>query len=280
MNPQAPHSDDPLGSRMSLALEVARLGGEVTLKYFGHQGLAVDRKRDDSPVTVADREAEQAIRKSIAEHFPDDAIVGEEFGTTSGSSGYTWVLDPIDGTKSFIHGVPLYTTLVAVMTTPEGQPELGVPEIGVIRAPALGEEISARVGEGAWYRSGSNAPVRAQIGSTPTLAEGLLLTSEVATFERHRDPPAMQVFLDLQKKCRLVRTWGDAYGYMMVATGRADVMIDPEMSLWDAAALQPIIEEAGGRFCDWEGTRTVHSGEAIAGSSPLVEEVLSVTRGW
>jgi histidinol-phosphatase len=268
-----------LESRLEWAIEIARRGGKSTLQYFRHPQLAVDLKGDSSPVTVADRNAEQLLRDLIHERFPADGIVGEEFGTAHGTSPYTWVLDPIDGTKSFIYGVPLYTTLVAVLSTPDGEPTHGTPEIGVICAPALDELTYARRGEPTWYIAGKKLPVRAQIGKVSRLEDALLLTSEVATFETHRDPPALDVFLDLQKQVRLVRTWGDAYGYMMVALGRGDVMIDASMSLWDAAAIQPIIEGAGGVFCDWKGVATVHSGEAIAASEPLMEQVLGLTRG-
>lgn len=270
---------DELESRLEWARDIARQAGDVTLRYFQSPDLAVDRKGDLSPVTIADRQAEELLRRLIGERFPDDGIVGEEFGTTQGISGYTWVLDPIDGTKSFIHGVPLYTTLVAVMSTPGRDPSQGVPEIGVIHAPALDEQVYARRGGPTWYVCRGGNPTRASVGGTARLDEALLLTSEVATFEKDRQPPALQQFLELQQKSRLVRTWGDAYGYMMVALGRGDVMIDAAMSLWDAAAIQPIIEGAGGAFSDWQGVATVHSGEAIAANRELLPQVLAVTRG-
>jgi fructose-1,6-bisphosphatase/inositol monophosphatase family enzyme len=165
------------------------------------------------------------------------------------------------------------------MSTPSGDPDSGTPEIGVIRAPALQEHVFARRGGPAWYSQDGKQPVAAQVGSTPRLDQGLLLTSEVATFETHRSPPALDVYLELQREAKLARTWGDAYGYLMVATGRADVMIDAAMSLWDAAAIQPIIEGAGGKFTDWQGVATVHSGEAVAANPQLMEQILATTRG-
>ncbi|WP_425398865.1 inositol monophosphatase family protein [Aeoliella sp.] len=266
-------------SRLEWAVEIARQAGDVTLEYFRNPSLLVERKGDDSPVTAADKGAEKLLRERIAERFADDAIVGEEYGQTPGTSGFVWVLDPIDGTKSFIHGVPLYTTLIGVLHTADGNVESGTTQLGVIRAPALDEVIYARRGAGAWHQRGTGEPVRAAVAPDRPLAEGLLVTSEVGSFRKRKSGQGMETYLELDQRARLARTWGDAYGYMMVATGRADVAIDPEMNLWDAAALQPVIEEAGGVFGDWQGTATVHSGEAVAGNATAMREVLEVTRG-
>lgn len=266
-------------SRLDWAIEIARQAGQVTLQFFRNPSLEVERKGDDSPVTAADKGAEKLLRELIAEQFADDTIVGEEFGTTPGTSGFVWVLDPIDGTKSFIHGIPLYTTLIGVLYTDDGRVESGTTQLGVIRAPALDEVIYARRGGGAWHQRGTGEPARATVGAERPLAEGLLLTSEVGSFRKRESGQGMETYLQLDGMARLARTWGDAYGYLMVATGRADVMIDPEMNLWDAAALQPVIEEAGGVFCDWQGEATVHSGEAVAGNALAMREVLEITRG-
>jgi histidinol-phosphatase len=262
-------SRDPLQERLDWAVEIAREAGRLTLEYFRRPNLQVDRKADDSPVTVADRQAEELLRRRIAERFADDGILGEELGLQAGGSGYQWVLDPIDGTKSFIHGVPLYTTLVAVL---EGD----AARVGVIHAPALGETVYAAAGHGCWYTSDGHPavpPRRANVSTVAYLREGLLLTSEIASFAGERQPDA----LDVQRQARLARTWGDGYGYLMVATGRAEVMIDPVMNLWDAAPLQPVIEEAGGRFTDWQGRPTVHSGDAVATNGLVAGEVLALT---
>lgn len=265
-------TNSELDSRWKFAQTVAREAGQVTLRYFQTGGVQVDRKSDDSPVTVADREAEIHLRARIQAEFPDDAILGEEFGELPGTSGYRWILDPIDGTKSFIHGAPLYTTLVGVEHEQRGK-------IGVIYAPATDEMVSAAVGQGAWYTRQNGPPQRAQVSSVETLASGLFLTTEIASFTKHRTSDALQVYLQLQKASRLARTWGDAYGYLMVATGRAEVMVDPAMNLWDAAAIQPILEEAGGTFTDWNGTPTIHAGEGIATNGRVLPEVLAFTRG-
>ncbi|MHC4401334.1 MAG: histidinol-phosphatase [Planctomycetota bacterium] len=254
--------------RLELAVEAAREAGRITLEHFRRRDLVVERKSDDSPVTVADRRAEQHLRARITDAFPEDAVLGEEFPEQPGTSRFRWVLDPIDGTKSFIHGVPLYGTLVAVEHE-------GESIAGVILMPALDEMVYAARGQGAWYVSGEAAPSPASVSDCPRLAEGLFLTSEVASFEsiNRRD-----VFDRLQSAARLTRTWGDCYGYLMVATGRAEVMVDPVLNLWDAAALLPVVEEAGGTFTDWEGRSTAESGQAVATNRRVFDEVLPVVR--
>ena len=266
-------------ARLDWAIEIARQAGEVTLQHFRTSTLQVERKGDDSPVTIADKAAEKLLRERISERFPDDAIIGEEHGQTAGTSGYTWVLDPIDGTKSFIHGIPLYTTLIGILHSETGEVTEGTTEIGLIRAPALDEMVYARRGGGTWHQQGSEAPEQVKVGTTDDLSKALMLTSEVGSFRKRKSGEGMAAYIELDEKVRLARTWGDAYGYMMVATGRADVMFDPEMNLWDAAALQPVIEEAGGTFCDWQGEPTVHSGEAVAANTALMPAVLAVIRG-
>lgn len=267
-----PPTEDRLAPRLELARQIAVSAGQVTLDYFRRANLQVERKADDSPVTVADREAEQHLRKAIEEAFPDDAILGEELGETSGDSGYRWVLDPIDGTKSFIHGVPLYTTLVAVE-----REERGV--VGVIHAPAAGETVYAAEGGGAWHVCGESEPVPARVSQVGGLADALLLTTEVASFRTDRSADAVDAYLRLDAAARLVRTWGDAFGYLLVATGRAEVMLDAALNVWDAAAVQPVLIEAGGSFTDWQGRPTIHGGEGIGTNGRLLEEVLAITRG-
>ena len=255
-------------ARQQLAIEAAREAGWITLEHFRSRDLKVDRKEDDSPVTMADRRAEEHLRHRIAAAFPDDAILGEELPELTGTSGFRWILDPIDGTKSFIHGVPLFSTLVAVESE-------GKPILGVIRVPALDECIYAAAGQGAWYVQGDRPPQPAKVSASRPLAEGLFLTSEVATFDEidRRD-----VYNRLQAAARLSQCWGDAYGYMMVATGRAEVMVDPVVSVWDLAALPPIIEEAGGTFTDWQGRRTINSGQSIATNGLLHDEVMAIVQ--
>ncbi len=254
-----------LNKRLNFAREIADEAGRLTVDYFQSSEVAVDWKPDDSPVTAADRETEQLLRRRIESAFPADGIVGEEFDDRSGTSGYQWILDPIDGTKSFISGVPLYGNLVAVT--------LGERAVlGVMNFPALGECIYASVGQGSWYLRGNDEPQRAHVSNCTKLADATFLTTDVRTFYNLGREGA---YLNLQQAAKLSRTWGDCYGYLLVATGRADVMVDPLLNVWDAAALQPILEEAGGTFTDWKGQPTIHSGEGIATNRRILEEVLN-----
>ena len=204
--------------RLDWARQIALEAGQITLEYFRSPTLGIDWKGDGSPVTVADRTAEQHLRKRIEEKFPSDAILGEEYPEKPGDSGYKWILDPIDGTKPFMHGVPLYTNLVAVLEEASGEPILGV-----INAPASGETIHAAVGGGAWYQNGDDEPYQARVSQVESLSEGLFLTGDVAGFRTDRENDATDVYFTLQDSARISRTWGDAYGYMMVAIGRAEV---------------------------------------------------------
>jgi histidinol phosphatase-like enzyme (inositol monophosphatase family) len=262
-----PHVAD-LKSRLALAVEVAREAGLVTLQFFQRRDLGIELKCDDTPVTAADRQAEQHLRSRIAAAFPTDGILGEEFPEHPGTSGFRWILDPIDGTKSFIHGVPLYSTLVAVEY--EGQ-----SVVGVIRVPALDESVYAGRGLGAWHVQGDQPPQPARVSECPTLDQACFVTSEVLSFDKHHRRKAYD---ELQEKARLTRTWGDGYGYLMVATGRADFMVDPIMALWDAACLPPILEEAGGTFTDWKGNRVYQACEGIATNGLLLADVLRVVQ--
>ncbi|HEX4145306.1 MAG TPA: histidinol-phosphatase [Pirellulales bacterium] len=267
--PNVACAPEELTARLELALAAAHEAGRLTLDYFARADLAVELKADDSPVTIADRQAEELLRARVSAKFPDDAILGEEFPERPGTSGFRWILDPIDGTKSFIHGVPLYGTLVAVEFQRRGV-------VGVIAIPALDEWVYAAVGQGAWHVRGGRPPVRAAVSQTPRLADSLFCTSD----DTHWGGCGRQTVLErLQAAARLSRTWGDCYGYLLVATGRAELMVDPAMSVWDAAALQPVLEEAGGTFTNWRGEPTIHSGEGIATNGKILSEVLSLVGG-
>jgi histidinol phosphatase-like enzyme (inositol monophosphatase family) len=240
----------------------------LTLRYFQTDDLEVEQKKDASPVTIADRQAEQLLRERIAAAFPHDAILGEEFPERPGTSGYRWILDPIDGTRSFVRGVPLYGTMVAVE-----RDQASV--IGVVYLPPLDECFYAATGQGAWHERGVTPPQQARVSSCARLSDALLTASDTRcpTLERQ------EVYNRLQRGVGTSRTWGDCYGYMLVATGRAEVMIDPMMNLWDTAAVAPIVVEAGGTFTDWQGRPTIYGGEAIATNGRVLEEVLKFTRG-
>ena len=256
-------------NRLEYAVEIAREAGNLTLEYFNTPNLVVEQKSDRTPVTVADRGAELLLRERISERFSDDAILGEEFPEKEGCSGFRWILDPIDGTKSFIHGVPIYSTLIGVESK-------GEPVIGVIRLPALGESVWAMRGGGAWHESSRfKSPQKAHVSKRRELREGLFLTSSLTAFDKLEREEA---FREIAQRTLLTRTWGDAYGYYLVATGRAEVMIDPILSLWDAGPLLTILTEAGGRFSDWQGTPTICGEEAVATNGLLHEEIIAITR--
>ena len=236
--------------------------------------MQIDLKRDATPVTIADRESEQLLRRLIGEAFPHDGILGEEFGEQTGTSGFRWILDPIDGTKSFIHGVPLYAVLIGIETLFSRDPQGSAAAtscIGVIYIPPLDEMVFAATGQRAWHVIGDRPKLPARVSTKKVLGEGLFLTSGLSGFHRRG---AWPFFGRLTTTAKLSRTWGDAYGYMLVATGRAEAMVDPEMNVWDAAALLPILQEAGGTFTDWKGNPTIHGGEGIATNGLVLDEVL------
>jgi histidinol-phosphatase len=264
------HHCDPISARLAAALQLVHEAGELTLEYFQQDQLAVDRKADDSPVTQADRNAEQLLRRGIERLFPHDAVIGEEFGEQSGTSGYTWILDPIDGTKSFIGGVPLYSQLIGILAGDESV-------AGVIAVPALQECVFGAIGHGAWWRRRLKPPVPARVSKRGRLAEGIFLTSQVDSFDQRGSAEA---YSRLERMAYVSRTWGDGYGYLLVATGRAEVMVDPIMNVWDAAAIRPVVVEAGGTFTDWQGRPTIRHGEGIATNGLVLEEVLKVTRDF
>lgn len=259
----------PLEQRLKLAVQIATEAGELTLDYF-RTGVTVERKGDDSPVTIADREAEKLLRRRIEETFPDDAILGEEFPEKDGANEFRWILDPIDGTKSFIHGVPLYGTLIGIEMS-------GEASAGVIRIPALDQTVFAAVGSGAWHIDGDSPAQPAKVSSCERLAESLFVTSEVICFD---EVGRREAFDRLQEAARLTRTWGDAYGYFMVATGQAELMVDPYLSAWDAAPMLPVLREAGGTFTDWQGNPTIHGNEAIGTNGAILKEVLAIAREY
>src|SRR5699024_4817248 len=242
------------------AVAIARKGGEHTLTHF-NTAVEVERKSDDSPVTIADRETEEVMREAIAEQFPDHGIIGEEYGRANESSSVQWILDPIDGTKSFIHGVPFYTTLIGVVVDND-------PLVGIVYAPALDELCEAASGKGTGL-NGEECSVRGCSG----LAEATFLSTDVYAAARFNYGEAFDALMD---RTRMHRTWGDAYGHMMIATGRADLMFDPELHIWDAAPLITILREAGGIFCDTSGEETIESGNGFSCSRSLLPEVLEV----
>jgi histidinol phosphatase-like enzyme (inositol monophosphatase family) len=249
-------------SLLEFAVNAAWQAGRLTLGYF-QTGIAAERKADNTPVTLADRQAEQKLRDLITRQWPDHGIIGEELGTQPGSSGLTWILDPIDGTKSFVHGVPLYANLIA-LTDAQG------PLVGVANFPALGEMIYAARGVGCFW---NGRP--AHVSTVSDIKDATLLTSDMVGFAQFGKEEAWQRLLN---STYIQRTWGDAYGYALVATGRAEIMVDPLTEVWDCGPLQVILEEAGGTFTDWQGTPTIYGREAIATNGHLFAEVMRLVR--
>ena len=253
---------DQLQELLDFAVEAAREAGGITLEYF-QTALTPERKPDRTFVTAADRKAEERLRALIRRAHPDHGILGEEFGEERSRSGWTWIIDPLDGTASFVHGVPLFGVLLGLEMD-------GEVVLGVANFPSLGDLVSAGRGMGCFWNGR-----RADVSSVDDLKEALLLYTDGASFEPHGREAA---FRRLVAATRMHRSWGDCYGHILVATGRAEVMLDPVMNVWDCAALLPILQEAGGTFTDWEGRPTIRGGNAISTNRRLFEQVMRIVR--
>ncbi len=259
---------EQLRAYLDFAIETAWQAGQLTLGYF-QTGLRPDFKADESPVTVADREAETLIRSRIEKKYPNHAIIGEEYGgkellEKADGPSHRWIVDPIDGTRSFVRGVPLYAVLIALEI--EGQ-----AQVGVAHFPALGEMIAAAAGLGCWW---NGRP--AWVSNTTRLKDGLAVHYDAAAFEQHGRG---QIWERLKQRAGYRAGWCDAYGYLLVATGRAELMLDPIMDVWDCGPMLPILQEAGGYFGDWQGKPTIYGGEAMATTQTLLPEVLELIKG-
>lgn len=247
---------------LEFCVQTAYEAGRLTLGYFGTEASRPEFKADDTPVTVADREAEKLIRDRIGARYSAHAVVGEEYGTDDGADpDYRWIVDPIDGTKAFVRGVPLYGVLIGLEIG-------GVCEVGAAYFPALDEMVCAASGEGC-YRNGRMA----HVSSTTTLAHGIAAFTDAASFEEHGRAEAWQRLLSTAGTSR---GWSDAYGHALVATGRVDLMLDPIMNPWDCGPFPPILREAGGYFGDWSGNETIYANEAMSTTSTLLPEVLNL----
>jgi histidinol phosphatase-like enzyme (inositol monophosphatase family) len=247
---------------MDAVAEVAGLAGDIANGYYG-SNPDIRTKMDGSPVSLADTEAERAAREWIELRFSDDGIIGEELPAVRPHAARRWIVDPIDGTYTFLQTVPLWGTLVAVA---EGEEVIA----GAAYFPALDEIIVAGRGEGCWWNG-----TRAQVSTVADLADARLVTTDARFL---RDAERRERWMRLQESVKTMRTWGDCYGYLLVATGRADIMVDEVISDWDGAAFVPIITEAGGKFTDWRGRSTAFGGDAIATNGELasiVREILA-----
>lgn len=255
--------NEDLRSLREFATELAWNAGRVTLRHF-QTNFVAEIKADNSPVTIADRESEHLMRQMITDRYPHHSILGEEEGETRPGASFRWILDPIDGTKTFVAGVPMYTVLV-------GLERDGVPVVGAVACPPTGELVTAALGEGCLW----NGRV-ARVSQTTTLKDAVLSYTDIIHMEEYGRGAAFQ---RLSNHVRMVRGWGDAYGHMLVATGRIDVMLDAVMSPWDCAALVPVLQEAGGSFTDWQGITTIYGSGAISTNGRLYDEVMSHVRG-
>lgn len=271
--------NNELRSRLEFAVGAVRAAGEHALGYFQTTDLVVDKKDDGSPVSRADKEAENLIRAALEASFPDDAILGEEFGEQSGSTGFRWYLDPVDGTDSFVRGVPLWGTMIGLELDDQ-------PAAGVVSFPALNEIIWAGSGLGAWWansvtplQEGETFPTEirpARVSNVSEIGDAFMSTTSMRYFD---EEGTTEDYNRVRLAVADDRGWGDCYGYLLVATGRIDIHIDTLMPVWDVAPMPSIIEEAGGRATDRTGNRGMDLKTIVATNGLLHDRVLELLNG-
>jgi len=247
---------------LDFAIETAHQAGQLTLGYF-QRGIDADFKGDDSPVTLADKKGEELIRSRIEKVYPSHGMLGEEFGDSGEGASHRWLIDPIDGTKSFLRGVPFYGVLLALEIE-------GKIEVGVSYFPAMGEMVYAASGEGCFWNGR-----RAQVSQTKSLDRAFVSFTDVRGFDKYGRGEAWK---RLQEATYYNVGWSDAYGHMLVATGRCDLMLDPIMNPWDCGPFPVILREAGGYAGDWSGNETVHADEMISTTKTLLPQVLKLIK--
>jgi histidinol-phosphatase len=250
-------------SRYEQAIDIVRRAGQVALRYFDTD-LEVEWKGDLSPVTVADRATEQFLRTALSEAFPGDGFLGEEHGATPGSTGYRWIIDPIDGTRSFVRGIPVWAVLV-------GLEHHGQLIAGIVDAPVFRQTYHALLGNGC-YRD----QTRIQVSNETDLSRALVFYSSLSWFVK---AGREQEFLQLVRRTERQRGFGDWYGFLLVAQGSGEVMVEHGVHVWDVAAIKPIVEEAGGRFSNWDGGQDIHKPDVVVSNSKLHGEVLAILAG-
>jgi histidinol-phosphatase len=254
-----PHSD------MAFALALADAADKISMKWFRSADLPVEAKPDDTPVSIADREVEEKLRSMIAQDHSDSGIVGEEYGVHEADSGTRFVIDPIDGTKNYVRGVPVWATLIALEID-------GVFELGVVSAPAMGFRWWGVQGVGAW-RNGDEI----HVSDTATVEHAFLSSDSLDTFKRWM-PERADAWNALTYRCARTRGFGDFWSHMLVAEGAIDIAVEPSVTLWDLAASAVIVEAAGGRFTDLDGNPGPDGGSAVATNGRLHDEVLAALR--
>lgn len=253
---------------LTLALALADRADALTAARFGALDLRVDTKPDLTPVTDADRRVETELRDVLGRERPQDGVVGEEFGGTATFSGRQWIIDPIDGTKNFVRGVPVWASLIALLID-------GVPSVGVVTAPALHRRWWAARGRGAFAAVDGGSPRRLTVSSVAQLDSASLSFSSLSGWAQLglRDR-----FIGLTDEVWRVRAYGDFFSYCLLAEGAVDIAAEPEVSVWDLAPLDILVREAGGKFTGLDGTAGPHGGSAVATNGLLHEQVLSRLR--
>jgi len=254
---------DEVQELLAFAIRISHEAGALTLRYFGGR-VAHEAKADGTPVSAADREAEELLRRRIGERYPKHAVLGEEMGVSNSEAGVRWILDPIDGTKSFIRGVPLYGVLVGVELEHQ-------PAVGVAHFPALQETVAAGRGLGCTWNG-----VQCRVSRVSRLEDALVLTTDEREILQRSEGAGWR---RIEARAAVARSWGDCYGHALVATGRAEVMIDPVLEPWDAGPFLTILSEAGGRFTTVGGEATIHGGSGVSTNGPMHEAVLAELRG-
>lgn len=249
-------------NRYELAVTVAKEAGRLALRYF-ETDVTVEWKKDQSPVTVADREAEELLRQRLLGTFPGDGFLGEEFGNISGNSGFRWIVDPIDGTRNFVRGIPLWATLIGLEYKDE-------QVVGVADVPALGQTYRALRGEGAFRNDR-----RIQVSKVSELSQAVMFYSSLSWFIK---AGRQEIFLEFVKRVQRQRGFGDFYGFLLVAQGSGELMMEHGVHIWDVAAIKPIVEEAGGRFSDWDGQPNIHRPDVLASNALLHDKILEILR--
>lgn len=245
------------------ALRLADAADVVSMSRFRQSDLKVSTKPDMTPVSDADQAVERRLREILAQERPEDTLVGEEYGGDMGA-GRAWIIDPIDGTKNFVRGVPVWATLIALAVD-------GIPTVGVVSAPALGRRWWASLGDGSWRSEFGGAPVRNEVSAVSDLADASLSYSDIEGWDE-------QSWLDLRHSVWRSRAYGDFWSHMLVAEGVVDITCEPALNLWDMAALVPVVTEAGGRMTDWSDGDCL-SGQCAVTTNGLVHDaVLSIVR--
>lgn len=259
-----------LRRRMDFAVEIAREAGAMALKYFQKDLLSVEMKGNGTPVSEADKAAEAHLRERILKEFPGESLIGEEHGV-EGNGDIIWILDPIDGTESFIRGVPLFGNLIGLEIG-------GEMAVGVANLPGIGEMVYAAHGLGAWWVNRDHkldSPRRARVSSTAYMQDAMTCFSGANYFRQNN---RMRLYDEIMRRSGNTRGWGDCYGHVLVATGRVDATVDPYMEIWDSAALLPIVQEAGGKFTDFSGAPNIRGRSAVATNSVLHDQYMKLIR--